>query len=670
MSPPKSANEKTLAEQIENLQVRVGDQQNLLASKEGQQRQADAELAGLRQRIVDLETAKKQSEAAAQRSSQTCRDLEAALAALRLELEENRRDFQRQQLLAQELDESARQQLAGLQNQLVERQVWAGAAANELQRAKDELVELHQHIAELQDERQELATAAAGEVEQARRGFEAELSGLQSALAERDHDLQNSQLALSEIERKVSAEVENLRSQFADRQEFLDVRDDQLREALGQVATLQQRVGELEAVHQQATIAALESERTRDVLESQIASLRHEVAVRERALTERQEAVTAVEFALHGRIQALQQELARGRSAIQARESELDQLRGESDSRRVRVIALESAADIEMAARHALESDRAKLESDLAGLNEILDGKEATLRAAEIALRAHQEQSAGEIAGLGRQVDEQKGIIDQGATDLDQLRAESARWREQNNQSEQSRHELELNWRQSETRQRELAERLEAKENELRWVQSNAHEQQETAFRAQAAQFEASDGELRGELARLRSELEERQKSTEQTQQVIEQLNAEIADLREQLAASLRAKENELQATRTAAEAQLAAALSERLEVERRRHSEDLGKARLETSSLQRRIEELEREFRHAQLIANQRLEQISQDYAAQIENLNAEISRQSGGSPGARTCVDPSRAIATQRDRIFDTRSPGEKSDSAKSQR
>ena len=307
----QSANEKTLAEQIENLQARVGDQQNLLASKEGQQRQADAELAGLRQRIVDLETAKKQSEAAAQRSSQTCRDQEAALAALRLELEENRRDFQRQQLLAQELDESARQQLAGLQNQLVESQVWAGAAANELQRAKDELVELHQHIAELQDERQELATAAAGEVEQVRRGFEAELSGLQSALAERDHDLQNSQLALSEIERKVSAEVENLRSQFADRQEFLDVRDDQLREALGQVATLQQRVGELEAVHQQATIAALESERTRDVLESQIASLRHEVAVRERALTERQEAVTAVELALHGRIQALQQELDR-----------------------------------------------------------------------------------------------------------------------------------------------------------------------------------------------------------------------------------------------------------------------------------------------------------------------------------------------------------------------
>ena len=156
---------------------------------------------------------------------------------------------------------------------------------------------------------------------------------------------------------------------------FLDVRDDQLREALGQVAALQQRVGELEATHQQATIGALESERTRAVLESEIASLRHEVTVRERALTERQEAVTAVELALHGRIQALQQELAGSRSAIEARESELDQLRGESDSRRARVTALESAADIEMAARHALESERAKLESELTNLNEVLAGK-------------------------------------------------------------------------------------------------------------------------------------------------------------------------------------------------------------------------------------------------------------------------------------------------------
>lgn len=46
----------------------------------------------------------------------------------------------------------------------------------------------------------------------------------------------------------------------------------------------------------------------------QIESLQYELAARERALTERQEAVSAVELALHGKIRSLQQELARLRS--------------------------------------------------------------------------------------------------------------------------------------------------------------------------------------------------------------------------------------------------------------------------------------------------------------------------------------------------------------------
>jgi chromosome segregation ATPase len=232
---------------------------------------------------------------------------------------------------------------------------------------------------------------------------------------------------------------------------------------------------------------------------------------------------------------------------------------------------------------------------------------------------------------------------------MDQLRTESARWREQNNQSEQSRHELELNWRQTETRQRELAERLEAKENELRWVQSNAHEQQETAFRAQAAQFETSDGELRGELARLRSELEERQKSTEQTQaqqaiaeeqhsaalaQQETRLHNEISDLHNRLAhqqdqvEKAHSELSGLHAEVSGLRERSAGAEMTRAELDH--HAALIATSRDElAASLQAKENELQA-TRATQLIANQRLEQISQDYAAQIENLNAEISRQS----------------------------------------
>ena len=57
-----------------------------------------------------------------------------------------------------------------------------------------------------------------------------------------------------------------------------------------------------------------ELNQSRSQYQSQIENLQYELAIRERALTERQEAVSAVELALHGKIQSLQGELARLRS--------------------------------------------------------------------------------------------------------------------------------------------------------------------------------------------------------------------------------------------------------------------------------------------------------------------------------------------------------------------
>ena len=51
--------------------------------------------------------------------------------------------------------------------------------------------------------------------------------------------------------------------------------------------------------------------------EEEIAALRHQVVIQERALTGRHEAVTAVELALHDKIQSLQQDLAQRDSAIE-----------------------------------------------------------------------------------------------------------------------------------------------------------------------------------------------------------------------------------------------------------------------------------------------------------------------------------------------------------------
>ena len=73
-----------------------------------------------------------------------------------------------------------------------------------------------------------------------------------------------------------------------------------------------------------------ELNQSRSQYRSQIENLQYELAIRERALTERQEAVSAVELALHGKIQSLQEELARLRSenvCLRERTTEAEELR-------------------------------------------------------------------------------------------------------------------------------------------------------------------------------------------------------------------------------------------------------------------------------------------------------------------------------------------------------
>ncbi len=65
----------------------------------------------------------------------------------------------------------------------------------------------------------------------------------------------------------------------------------------------------------QGQVAQLESDRLSN--QEKIAELNHQREVQERTLTERQEAVTAVELALHSKIQSLQEELARRERRIE-----------------------------------------------------------------------------------------------------------------------------------------------------------------------------------------------------------------------------------------------------------------------------------------------------------------------------------------------------------------
>ena len=85
--------------------------------------------------------------------------------------------------------------------------------------------------------------------------------------------------------------------------------------------------------------------------------------------------------------------------------------------------------------------------------------------------------------------------------------------------------------------------------------------------------------------------------------------------------------------------------------------SEDLGKAQLETTLLHRRIEELQLQLQHAQATADRRTEQIHRDYAAQVEKLSAEVSRQSAALQERESALALQEQLLRDEIRIFDTR-------------
>lgn len=125
----------------------------------------------------------------------------------------------------------------------------------------------------------------------------------------------------------------------------------------------------------------------------QIESLQYELAMRERALTERQEAVSAVELALHGKIQSLQQELARLRSEnayLREKTAEAEELSGEASG------------------DHLIEADLQKENGDL----------QTTLSAAQ-ALQRNTEAKLGE---LRLQLAEARLIVESRGAEIDDLK--------------------------------------------------------------------------------------------------------------------------------------------------------------------------------------------------------------------------------------------------------
>jgi len=537
-----AAKERQLQERpviaVEQLQRELSEKQQFLSGHEAALQRANTEIIALQNRIAELEGHNNAAVSAARESNAIRESLAADVAALNQELETKRREFDLQQLAAREIENGLRDQLQRLQNQVAENQANAFGTTEELRKAQQEITELRQHLGSLQALQDDLQSNAVREIEQARSRFDGELASLRTTLAERDRTIADSQAALAEIERGLKSDIAAVRNELEQNQAALAVRDQDLRAAGTQITALQQRVADLELAHRQATAATAEIDSIRRSLAEEVANLQHEVEVKEKELTHRYEAVTAVELALHGRIQALQQELARAHEASNAHEADLQLHRAETVALQSRIVELEHAdADISSldATRKELESDLKRLRADLAQKEYLLAGHERAIGEIESSLGA-------EIANLRQQLEQECGAANLANEELVQFQGELATARER------------------------LEAELKLKDDEIDSLRASAAgqteqlSQQVNNLQLQLSERERSVAELEArlgvEVATLSQQLEQERGGAATVGQELLQAHAELAATRDALDAQLRQKENEIDDLRTSAASQ------------------------------------------------------------------------------------------------------------------
>src|SRR3989475_337701 len=465
------------------LQNELSEKQRVLESHHAELQSAKAETVILRERVAELEMVHQQAQVVTQEFAINHQDLQVELAALRHELEKNQQDFERQQVISRTLQEGLEEQLAKLHDQLRERQSSSQGVATELQQAIFEIAALQGQVAELRAGRQEAQAIAAQELEQTRVRFEAELFSLQTALAIRDRALQENETAIAELERSLKTDILTLRSQLEQKQELVEFRDDDLRDAQGQLAALQQRIVELESADRSAVANAEEIERIRRSFKDELTALQREVSTREElAITERQEAVTAVELAFHSKIQALQQEQACSLGVIDERENELRSARTEAAELLERISQLEAATAADLTTRQIGEETRRSLEAELTSVHATLAQTEDALKEQENFFRSAEERLGGEINLLRGELAQQQATSESSNAELERLRSQIAELQERNAQTEHTRRQLEQNWQRAEADRQELEGRLHAKEGEFHAAQAKAQEQKEAVL--------------------------------------------------------------------------------------------------------------------------------------------------------------------------------------------
>ena len=433
----------------------------------------------------------------------------AELAALRAALAEKEQLARKQaDVIAQ--GQNLTDQVREVAVQLDEKQRLLDQRDRDLDSARAEVTGLQEQLAEVESSCQRAEASAASELEQARTAFAAQTAGLQSALAAAEEAAQNSQAAKSQIEATLNDEIASLRNELEEKQRQIESRESDRLQAESEIDRLRRSVAELETANLQNAAKETEFADMRRDNENRIAELEHVIIDKDRELTEREEAASAVELSLQGRLHELQGELSRNGSALTDQQNELQEARATIAALSEQVRSLDAArAEAVASNMRILQENRQQVDDELNHLRAVVAQKDAALQGAASARQSLEQ-------GLG---------------------VEMAELRERNRALEQARHEAEENWLRSGFIQAELQARLKAKTDEVEQARISAGEVRE--------QLDTRINDLQLEIAQTQLLAESRSAAMSDLKDRLEQLAKELAQAKSEQTQSMRLLEED-----------------------------------------------------------------------------------------------------------------------------
>jgi chromosome segregation ATPase len=582
--------------QLNDLKNQLAEKHQLLEVKNGELDHAAGQIAGLEERIAQLQSLHAEVQAAASIEVDRVRgEFQSERVALQASLQEKEQVLQERQASIAELETNFNSQIQDLKNELIEKQELWERREHEFRNVSSEAAMLRDRIAQLESASYEAEQSSAALTGRVRAEFQAKLVTLEAQLQEKEHQLAESQALIRESEEQLQIQLQNLHIQIAEKQLLVETRNVEISSLRDQLSTASEQLAQLESASQQmAAAAASNAEVAQQRFQAELAARQEELRIMEREVVDYQTQASDLQQAFNVQLHDLQSQLAEKEGLLGTRSQEIDELSAKTSDLQEQIICLELAnkqtvKEANAAARTREDSLRARLQELEAAVSE---------RAQRLQNRTGELESAqSEIAVLRQRIE--------------QLELTCARTQEAKNETDRMREGL---------------------QNELNDVQRSL-EQKDSLSTQREAEFKESTEQLQAQLSDLQSQRTEERAALENQTRELHSAQSEITALRDQIV--------ELESAKVAADKNASAGidrLREQYQLELASLRAELEQRKLALEERQRTIHGLEEKLNseihqlEAKLTEKQRLlecgDQELHEHRSEITSLREELAR------------------------------------------